>query len=1096
MSATRKIFEDPSRRRWRWTVATFGLFLAVGLGLAAVFVSDLMVNPPLPSLQQAARRRHSILETEPAVVPPALPATRPPRSPRPLSLGAVGLARLPKKGETLALGFLVQSDPRSLAAFEQHAERIDAVVPDWLTLTGPGPEVQVDVDASVAASLRRRSVTVLPRLSNVAGDSWHVADLEQLLASAKGSRAAAERVAQVADELGVGGINLDLELLPRTDREPLSRFVRLLAERLHQRGKLLTVDVTPNDPTFDLPVIGRVADGVILMMYDQHYPSAEPGPVAGEEWFEESLDAALEQLPPSKLVVALGNYGYDWTRGERAPARTLTYDDVMALANDLQAEPEMRGRERNPHFTYEDDEGALHDVWFLDALTAWNETVLAHRRHVAGLGLWRLGSEAPQTWAVIDGGLAEARALAAVPALERIEYPASGELLRIESVPHGGQVDLSLDGDLVDYARYLVTPAGYTVARVGAEMPPKTLVLTFDDGPDPVWTPQVLATLDRLHVPAAFFVVGDQALRHPELVRAEAERGMLIGNHSYLHPNIATISPARLRAELNSTQRLIESITHRRTVLFRAPYDTDSRPRDTRELAALEGASELGYVIASANIFGNDWERPGAEAIAATVERLAAEPDSHVIILHDAGGDRSQTVAALDRIVPELRARGFRFVSLEEASGIPRDLLSPPLPASERLLVGATSLLTALGHYGWTAVVVLFALTTGLSLVRILLLGSLVLGGARRARHRVPEEPTFPPLTVVVPAFNEERVIAKTLASVLASRYPELEVLVIDDGSTDGTAAVVAAIAAAEPRLRLISTVNGGKSAALNLGFREARTSIVVTIDGDTLLDAGALERLALPFADERIDAVCGNVEVGNVRNALTAFQALEYITTQNFDRRAFEILNCITVVPGATGAWRRDRVLALGGYQQDTLTEDADITLRLLRAGGRIVYEPEARSKTEAPETMAALARQRFRWSYGTFQCLWKHRSALFHGSLGWVGLPNLFLFQIFFPILSPIGDLVFLLALLRGDLRAVASGYVLFLLMDLAGSLLAFTLERRPRRLMWLILVQRFFYRQFMYVVTFRSLLATLRGRRHGWNKLQRRGSVPQQA
>ena len=218
----------------------------------------------------------------------------------------------------------------------------------------------------------------------------------------------------------------------------------------------------------------------------------------------------------------------------------------------------------------------------------------------------------------------------------------------------------------------------------------------------------------------------------------------------------------------------------------------------------------------------------------------------------------------------------------------------------------------------------------------------------------------------------------------------------------------------------------------------------------------------------------------------------MEYITTQNFDRRAFDELNCISVVPGATGAWRRDKVLAVGGYGIDTLTEDADLTLRLLADGGVIVYAPEARSRTEAPETVSGLAKQRFRWSYGTYQCLYKNRKMFFHGSLGWIALPNMLFFQIIFPILSPIGDLVFFLSIIRGDFGAIAVGYLMFTIMDVCGSLLAFTLERRPKKLMWLILIQRFFYRQFMYIITYQSIIAIIKGRRHGWNKLSRTGNA----
>jgi cellulose synthase/poly-beta-1,6-N-acetylglucosamine synthase-like glycosyltransferase len=237
---------------------------------------------------------------------------------------------------------------------------------------------------------------------------------------------------------------------------------------------------------------------------------------------------------------------------------------------------------------------------------------------------------------------------------------------------------------------------------------------------------------------------------------------------------------------------------------------------------------------------------------------------------------------------------------------------------------------------------------------------------------------------------------------------------------------------------------------------------------------------------------VCGNVEVGNVRSWLTRFQAIEYVTSQNFDRRAFALLNCVSVVPGALGAWRREAVLAVGGYSADTLTEDADLTLTILRAGARIVYEPRAIGRTEAPESVSGLMKQRFRWTYGTYQCLYKHRKVFFRGTLGWIGLPNMVVFQVLFAAISPIGDLVMVLSLFRADYGAFLAGYIAFLLMDVCGSLLAFVLDGKPVRWLWMLLIQRFTYRQLMYYVSLKAMVAAIRGARHGWRKLDRMGTV----
>ncbi len=393
--------------------------------------------------------------------------------------------------------------------------------------------------------------------------------------------------------------------------------------------------------------------------------------------------------------------------------------------------------------------------------------------------------------------------------------------------------------------------------------------------------------------------------------------------------------------------------------------------------------------------------------------------------------------------------------------------------------------------WGWVLLTGLFFVCTVLAILRILFLGSLAIKDLRRQEPDPPHD--YQPLvTVLVPAYNEEKVIANTIHSLLASEYANLEVLVVDDGSKDRTAAIVTALAAETPRVRLAQQANAGKAAAANHGLREAHGEIIVAVDADTIIPPGSIPKLVRHFYDPKITAVCGNVEVGNIKGFLTTFQAIEYVTSQNFDRRAFSALNCISVVPGALGAWRREAVLAAGGYSPDTLTEDADLTLTILRRGGQVVYEPEASGRTEAPENLAALLRQRFRWTFGTYQCLWKHRKAFFHGPLGWIGLPNMVLFQILFPTLSPLGDVLMALAILSGDWSAFLSGYVAFLAMDVCGSLLAFTLDKKPLKWLLLLIMQRFSYRQIMYYVGLKAMVAAIRGRRHSWRKLDRTGSV----
>jgi cellulose synthase/poly-beta-1,6-N-acetylglucosamine synthase-like glycosyltransferase len=292
----------------------------------------------------------------------------------------------------------------------------------------------------------------------------------------------------------------------------------------------------------------------------------------------------------------------------------------------------------------------------------------------------------------------------------------------------------------------------------------------------------------------------------------------------------------------------------------------------------------------------------------------------------------------------------------------------------------------------------------------------------------------------------------------------------------------------------VIAKENGGKASALNQGLECATGEVIVALDADTLFDRWTIERLVRHFGDPGVGAVAGNVKVGNATNMLTRWQAIEYITSQNFDRRAYDLFNCITVVPGAVGAWRRLAIDQAGGYSSQTLAEDTDLTWTIRKLGYRIVTENEALAYTEAPDGLRPLAKQRFRWAFGTLQNLWKHRGALLnrrYGAFGLLALPGLWLYQIIFQAVAPAVDLMILSALWMGDVRKILFYYALFFVAELAGGLVAFSLERENKRLLIWMFWQRFIYRQLMYYVIVRSILRALGGSATGWGKLDRKGT-----
>jgi peptidoglycan-N-acetylglucosamine deacetylase len=589
--------------------------------------------------------------------------------------------------------------------------------------------------------------------------------------------------------------------------------------------------------------------------------------------------------------------------------------------------------------------------------------------------------------------------------------------------------------------------------------------------------------------------------------------GHELGNHTFTHPNLAVTPAFITRLELDATERLIEAITDRRTALFRPPYFGDAEPTTPDELEPVSLANDLGYVTVGLHVDSDDWLEPGAATIVQNV--LTARKRGNVVLLHDSGGDRSQTVAAIGPLVDSLRARGDTVVLLSELLGLTRDQAMPPLTAADA--TSRTFTLAAFFTVGalQTGVTWLFIVAVILGTIRIVLVLLLaIIHRVRSARRGLSRMDFTPHVSVVVPAYNESKVIAMTIRSLLAQRYAgPLDVVVVDDGSPDDTGAIASEAFRGDARVTVFVKRNGGKASALNYGIQRAAGEIVICLDADTVFEPDTIAELVAPLRDPAVGAVAGNAKVGNRLNLVTRWQALEYVTSQNVDRRAFDLLNCITVVPGAVGAWRRTAVLDAGGFTRDTLAEDQDATIELRKRGWRIAYADRAIAWTEAPDSFRTLVTQRFRWSFGTLQCAWKHRDTLLrrrYGTLGTIAMPNTWLFQLFFTAVSPLADLIFLGSVISVGLAWLEHGatfawhtgvqlaavYLLFLLMDWLAAVIAFMLEPgEERRLTWLILLQRFAYRQLMYWVVVKSFVAAARGGLVGWGTLERKGTVAAQ-
>ena len=364
-------------------------------------------------------------------------------------------------------------------------------------------------------------------------------------------------------------------------------------------------------------------------------------------------------------------------------------------------------------------------------------------------------------------------------------------------------------------------------------------------------------------------------------------------------------------------------------------------------------------------------------------------------------------------ILEGLKERGYQVVPVSELMGKTRADVMPPITTNERWAAWVDSLNFSL--FGLVQSFIIFVFFVG----DVLMSGRLVLVGVlaiydRFAGARTVCDPNYrPAVAVLVPAYNEEKVIERTVRSVLDSDYPKLRVIVIDDGSQDATLEVTRTAFEKEiaaGRVTVLTKPNSGKADALDFGLEQVTEEVFVGIDADTLIAPDAISKLVPHFSNPKVAAMAGNAKVGNRVNLWTRWQALEYITSQNFERRALNTLNAVSVVPGAIGAWRTSAVRAAGGYQRDTVAEDADLTMALLQDGYWVNYEDRALAYTEAPTTANGLMRQRFRWSFGIMQAVWKHRGAVKQkGALGWVAIPNMVIFQILLPLVSPFIDIMF---------------------------------------------------------------------------------------
>ncbi len=1113
------VFRDETGRRARAIklASALGAVVAVA-SLLAFAVSVLPKVRPLSPEEPAPAARPPVIAPGTPAVQRAREAAFTKESARLNGLLAQANAaqrKRPPSGapQPVLAGFVVNWNPSSLQSLEAHKDQLTHAMPEWIRAHADG-SFSVEEDPRIREAAAHLELT--PTVSNYGDDGFARALALPALATEASRREAAHQLATLCEEHTYAGLNLDFEELQPQDQKPLAEFVEALWAELHPRGYLLTIDVPPEPKGILAARLAATSDFLVLMAYDEHSSTDNPGPIAspargGREHrgLAQAGPGRASSCSRSAPMATTGRSTRTATPTRRARRSGTRRRSRSPAENEVPIDWDPVSK--CPSFEYDEEDREphqKHQVWFLDAPASLAQLESVQQFHLRGAAIWRLGAEDPKLFELFDHppaprafDLPQARArLDGVIANDTsdVRTAGEGELIGVKGSPQPGKrtVTFGPDGSLqkVDYLQY---PSGWLLERRGGPTVNK-VALTFDDGPDGEWTPRILDILKQRHVHAAFFLIGSNAEQHPGLVRREMAEGHLIGNHSFTHPDLSLTSPLRFDLELNTTERLLEWLSGVHPRLLRPPYYSDGSLDDAAQAAVIARAASLGYLVLGLNIDPEDFSNHDPREIARRV--LAQAKGGSVLLLHDGGGNRSATVAALPLILDGLAAQGIQVVDPVELTGMTRAELLPPAAsaASDKLVAAGDSVVFAVLSGLASALGVCFAIAIGLLALRGVVLAIAAPLQARRARKVAPPGQAPGTVSVVVPGYNEEKVICRTVESLLAQEPPVLEVVCVDDGSTDRTLAVLREKFEGHPRVRVFTKPNGGKSSALNLGFREARGEIVVALDSDTLFVPDTVAHLAAPFADPRVAAVAGNAKVGNRVNRLTRWQALEYVTAQNLERRAWDLCAAVPVVPGAVGAWRRTLVLEEGGFHEDTLAEDTDLTLRLIAAGHRVVYAERALAFTEAPETAKALLKQRFRWTYGVLQACWKYKNRLFRpsgGVLGWLILPTFAIYQFLVPLIAPIVDLLLIVSLVRGRASEVALYYFLFFALDLLLSAAAVLLEGEDLTLLLGLFVQRIAYRQLLWVALARSIWNALSGFTVGWGKLARTGSVATQ-
>ena len=453
--------------------------------------------------------------------------------------------------------FYVAWDHQSYASLEKNISKLNLVIPEWFFIDPTADTLYTNIDSKALKLMKAAGVEIMPILSNNYKQIFRGESVHRILTTPAKKERLINDVIRTLKDYDFAGVNVDLEELLDSDDKVLVNFQKELYEKMHANNLLVTQDVIPFNDEYNFKALAKYNDYLILMAYDEHHDESKPGPISSQRWIQAALDKMDDLVPADKIILGMAGFGYDWSMKTKK-ASTVTYQEAIANARESDAFVDFDNDTYNLHYRYYDDANALHEVHFTDAATNFNTLRFATEYRLAGTALWRLGSEDSRVWEFYNKPMTKSalktfdfKEFRKVEPGSAPDYIGEGEILDLIATPTSGFITPEIDSVdmLISEEAYDKLPSTYVIRKLGKTNKRK-LVLTFDDGPDPVYTKQILDTLAYYHVTANFFLVGIEAENNIPLVKRIYREGHEIGNHTFFHPNMAKVSTQRANLEM------------------------------------------------------------------------------------------------------------------------------------------------------------------------------------------------------------------------------------------------------------------------------------------------------------------------------------------------------------------------------------------------------------------------------------------------------------------------------------------------------------------------------------------------------------------